>query len=159
MIPHHQSAVQMANIAKRRGTSTFVTQLATSIARAQTAEIATMRAADQRLRKAGVKRGSLGVPDHLMGMGGDVASLNGARPFDTAFMRMMLPHHQGAVTMADSELENGGDPKLKKLAHTIISAQQREIGEMRRHLARRPKMSSGEHMRGSGSMHDTGHAG
>lgn len=135
MIPHHQSAVQMATIAKRRGTGAFVTQLADNIERTQTREIATMRSADQRLKTAGIKEGSLGVAQHMMGMDGDVSSLNTAKPFDAAFMRMMIPHHQGAVAMAHAELEHGKDPALKTLAKSIISAQQREISQMRRHLA------------------------
>ena len=53
MIPHHQSAVQMAKIAQRRGKSAFVKRLADDIVRTQTKEIATMRAGDQRLQRAG----------------------------------------------------------------------------------------------------------
>jgi uncharacterized protein (DUF305 family) len=135
MIAHHQSAVQMAMIAKRRATGAFVTQLADNIVRTQTAEIATMRSADQRLKAAGVKQGSLGVAPDMMGMDGDVSSLNTARPFDAAFMRMMIPHHQGAVVMARAERTKGKDPALKTLARNIISAQQREISQMRKHLA------------------------
>ena len=64
MIPHHESAVQMAQIAQRRGSSTFVKQLADDIVRTQTAEISTLRAADRRLEAAGVTAGSLDVPEH-----------------------------------------------------------------------------------------------
>ena len=135
MTPHHASAVAMATIAKRRATSAFVKRLAANIVRTQTAEIATMRSADQRLKAAGVKQGSLGVAQHMMGMDGDVATLNTAKPFDAAFIRMMLPHHEGALVMANAELKSGKDPALKTLARTIVSAQQREISQMRKHLA------------------------
>jgi uncharacterized protein (DUF305 family) len=134
MIPHHQSAVQMAKIAQRRGRSAFVKTLAADIVRTQTAEISTMRSADRRLRSAGVTRGSLGVPEHMMGMSGNVASLNHAMPLDAAFMRMMIPHHQGAVVMADAELKKGSDSRLKALAKNIIAAQQHEISQMRKQL-------------------------
>ena len=135
MIPHHESAVQMAKIAQRRGSSTFVKQLADDIVRTQTEEIATMRARDQALVAADVERGSLGMSAQMMGMDHDASSLNGATPFDPAFLRMMIPHHQGAVVMANAELKRGKDPELRALARDIITGQQREIREMREHLA------------------------
>jgi uncharacterized protein (DUF305 family) len=156
MIAHHRSAVQMATIAQRRASGAFVKQLADDIVRTQTAEISTMRAADRRLRDAGVKKGSPGVPEHMMGMNADSASLNTARPFDAAFMRMMIPHHEGAVAMASAELRNGKSPRLRTLAHDIIAAQRREIGQMRKQLDR--ASVSGVIDR-TGGMHDAGHAG
>jgi len=134
MIPHHESAVQMAQIAQQRGSSEFVKELADDISKTQNAEISTMRAADRRLKNAGVKAGSLGVPEHMMGMTDDPASLKTATPFDRAFIRMMIPHHEGAVAMAKAELSKGKDSELKALADDIITAQQREIGEMREHI-------------------------
>lgn len=152
MTPHHTSAVAMATIAKRRATSAFVMQLAANIVRTQTTEIATMRNADQRLKAAGVKQGSLGVAQHMMGMDGDVATLNTAKPFDAAFIRMMLPHHEGALVMANAELKRGRDPALRTLARDIIGAQQREISEMRKHLA-------GTAAAGGMDTHGAGHSG
>jgi uncharacterized protein (DUF305 family) len=130
MVPHHVSAVQMATIARRRGSSAFVTHLADDIVRTQNAEIATMRAADRRLAAAGVTKGALGVPEHMMGMDGVVSSLKTATPFDPAFLRMMIPHHEGALVMAKVELAKGRDAELKALARQILAAQQREIAAM-----------------------------
>jgi uncharacterized protein (DUF305 family) len=134
MIAHHESAVQMAQIAQRRGSSAFVKQLADDIVRTQTAEISTLRDADRRLKAAGVSVGSLDVPEHMMGMDDDPASLKTAKRFDRAFLKMMIPHHEGAIEMANAELKKGKDPKLKTLAQKIITAQRREIAEMRKHL-------------------------
>ena len=134
MIPHHEAAVQMAQIAQRRGSSAFVKKLADDIVKTQNAEIATMRAADRRLKSAGVEQGSLGVPEHMMGMDDDPASLKTAKAFDRAFLRMMIPHHEGAVAMAKAERAKGKDAELLKLAATIVTAQQREITAMRKRL-------------------------
>jgi uncharacterized protein (DUF305 family) len=133
MIPHHESAVEMAQIAQRRGSSAFVKQLAEDIVRTQNAEIATMRAADERLEDAGVTTASLGVGGHMMGEH-DIASLRTAKPFDRAFMALMIPHHEAAIPMSRAELARGRDAELKRLAQQIITAQQREIAAMRKQL-------------------------
>lgn len=134
MIPHHEDAVQMAQLAQRRGSSEFVKKLADDIVKTQQAEISTLRAADQRLKRAGVPEGSLGVPQHMMGMDDNPASLKTAKAFDRAFLRMMIPHHEGAVAMAKAEMAKGKDAQLMKLAASIVTAQQREITAMRKRL-------------------------
>nr|WP_289057347.1 DUF305 domain-containing protein [uncultured Psychrobacter sp.] len=49
---------------------------------------------------------------------------------DMAFARGMLPHHRGAVDMAEVQLEYGKDPEMLQLAQEIIAAQQPEIEQM-----------------------------
>ena len=49
---------------------------------------------------------------------------------DRDFVMMMIPHHRGAVEMAQVELKYGKDPELRKLAQDIIDAQKREISFM-----------------------------
>lgn len=46
---------------------------------------------------------------------------------DTDFVRLMLPHHQGAIDMAKTELMRGKDPEIRRLAQEIITDQQSEI--------------------------------
>jgi len=53
---------------------------------------------------------------------------------DTAFVLGMIPHHQGAIDMAEIVLKFGKDPRNKHLAREIIDTQRREIGEMREWL-------------------------
>ncbi|KGQ58302.1 DUF305 domain-containing protein [Gallibacterium anatis] len=53
---------------------------------------------------------------------------------DVAFAAGMLPHHQGAVAMAEVELKYGKDPELRQLAENIIKAQQAEIKFMQQWL-------------------------
>jgi len=54
---------------------------------------------------------------------------------DRDFMRMMIPHHQGAIDMALVQLKYGRDEKLKRLAQSIIVEQGQEIAYMRTFLA------------------------
>ncbi|WP_430737385.1 CopM family metallochaperone [Psychrobacter sp. VH5] len=49
---------------------------------------------------------------------------------DMAFARGMLPHHRGAVDMAEVQLEYGKDPEMLQLAQEIIAAQQPKIEQM-----------------------------
>ncbi len=60
-----------------------------------------------------------------------------ASDIDVAFVCGMIPHHQGAIDMAQIQLQYGKDPANRKLAREIIAAQQHEIEEMKSWLAAR----------------------
>ena len=57
---------------------------------------------------------------------------------DRDFVLMMIPHHQGAIDMAKAELEHGKDETLRAMAEAIVSAQEKEIGEMEAWLKANP---------------------
>ncbi len=66
----------------------------------------------------------------------DRAPVNGDPDHD--FVSMMMPHHQGAIDMAEVELRYGRDPGLRRLARNVITAQKREIAAMDRWTAAHP---------------------
>lgn len=133
MIPHHESAIEMAEIAQRQGEHPEVKTLAGQIASTQAAEIGGLERIHQGLfgqPTSKAEHGTLGLPADEMGMHMDASALAGERPFDRAFIDMMVPHHQGAIRMARIELAAGESPELTKLAEAIIAAQAREIEQM-----------------------------
>ena len=57
---------------------------------------------------------------------------------DQDFVAGMVPHHQGAIDMANVELKYGKDPTLRRLAKGIVAAQNKEIAQMRAWQAKHP---------------------
>lgn len=56
---------------------------------------------------------------------------------DVDFAKMMLTHHQGAIEMARTELKNGDDPEMKKMAEKAIKDQEKDIQKLRAWLKKK----------------------
>jgi uncharacterized protein (DUF305 family) len=130
MVPHHESAVEMAQIAEQRAERPQIRRLSEAIISTQNTEIRQMQGLDQQLADAGIERRRLGLDAHAMGMHMDPSLLRGAQPFDRAFLDMMIPHHEGAIRMAQRQLERGRNRTVKRLARSIVRAQTKEINQM-----------------------------
>jgi uncharacterized protein (DUF305 family) len=144
MVAHHREAIEMAEAAQDRGlTQPDLEKIAADIVSSQQREI------DQMLEWREEWFGSrtlgpilpevLGVPESELGMEhGSADAVAGAVDVDAAFAQMMIPHHEGAIAMAEGAKERGEHEEVKELADAIIAAQAREIEIMRKH-------ASGEH--------------
>jgi len=140
MIPHHEQAVDMAELAETRAADPEVKELAATIKSTQAAEISLMR---RWLNAWGRPEPSDhdGYAGHRMpGMLSDrqmaeLEAASGAR-FDRLFAELMIAHHKGAIEMARTEQREGANPDAVKLAKDIESGQQAEIEQMERLLKR-----------------------
>lgn len=151
MIPHHKSAVAMAQIALVRGEHQEVRSLAQQIISSQQDEIAQMQAwrdawfpgaatmpmdqmnrtMDSLMGTPSAGAGRVSGMATMMNPAAEAAALcNATGSFDQAFLQMMIPHHQSAVAMAQVALRRAMHPEIKTLAQAIIASQQKEIGQM-----------------------------
>jgi uncharacterized protein (DUF305 family) len=145
MIPHHQMAVEMAKMAEEQGEHAEIKTLAASIVEDQNAEIAALKKIARRLGVTPAKMPSEGMHAHEqmmrdaktlglsmedMGMDMDMNELDGAKPFDRAFIDTMITHHKGAIRMARAERARGRDASLRRIARAIVVAQAKEIRQM-----------------------------
>ena len=144
MVPHHEAAIAMAEIARERATREELRTLADEIIDAQSAEIAQLRAwreawfgsADTPPMEAmpmlpGVRMGGELMIGDRMDMRDDVGQLRSAEPFDQAFVDAMIQHHGSAIDAAQSALRYASRDEIRQLAEAIIDAQSREIDQMR----------------------------
>jgi uncharacterized protein (DUF305 family) len=141
MIPHHRQAVEMAGLAPERAQSAEVKKLAADIKKAQDPEIETLSGW---LTSWGEEVPAEGAMDHSahgtegMMTDGEMTELENTsgKAFDTAFMTMMIKHHEGAVEMAKTEQADGAYAPAKKMAAEIISSQSAEIEQMNKLLGK-----------------------
>ncbi len=141
MIPHHEQAIEMSDIAldPTIGAGETVRNLATQIKGAQDPEIQQMKDFLTSWNKSVSMDSSM---DHSDMMGGmltqeeltQLGTLRGAE-FDKRWIEGMIAHHEGAIEMANDVLASGTNSDVKQLANKIIAAQNAEIEEMRALLA------------------------
>ncbi|MFG3346278.1 DUF305 domain-containing protein [Streptomyces sp. NPDC048018] len=133
MIEHHRQALTMTALAPQRAASPQVKAVAARIAAAQGPEIGAMQGW---LKSNGGPRPTAGHDHHGMpGMATEaqLAELRAARgkAFDTLFLKLMIIHHQGAVTMASEALGQGNNVLVEEMANDVIAQQTAEINRMR----------------------------
>ncbi|WP_094979788.1 DUF305 domain-containing protein [Rhodococcus pyridinivorans] len=157
MIPHHSQAIEMSDmLLAKQDIPADVTALAEQIKAAQGPEIAQL---ESWLEQGGEptempETGNNDMPgmdmdegmDGMEGMEGmqmegmmseeDMQALSDAQGTDAArlFLEQMIAHHEGAIDMAQTEIEDGQFPDAVEMARTIVDTQQQEIDTMRQLL-------------------------
>jgi uncharacterized protein (DUF305 family) len=131
MVPHHEGAVEMAQVALKNAEHPEIKRLAKNIITTQKTEIEELKSIKN--EEFDTSR----VPMNMgqmkgMGMMTDPRTLADRDPFDKAFIDSMIPHHQSAIEMAQVARDKSDNPKIEELATNIISAQKREISQMER---------------------------
>lgn len=132
MVPHHKGAVDMARVALREAEHDEIEQLAENIVSTQRAEIKDLKSIKkEEFGKAGVPMNMSEDQMQGMGMTMEPRDLAKQEPFDRAFIDAMTSHHQSAIEMANIALEESDNPRIKELAANIVSAQEKEIEQMK----------------------------
>lgn len=153
MIPHHQQAIEMSDmLLGKQGIDPQIRELATAIKNAQGPEIEQMQSWLQEWGMPGMPGGGMpghDMPGHTMpggdmdempGMAGhgmmsaaDMTALENAQGDEAGrlFLSQMIEHHEGAITMAQQEIDTGQFPATVELARSIVTTQQEEIVTMK----------------------------
>jgi uncharacterized protein (DUF305 family) len=140
MLGHHRGAIDMAKIQLKYGTDEKVRQLAQEIIDAQQIEIDILNKwlashPDTAKPKPNTEAMQQAYARSMDVLNGEMV-LGIADPIpDMAFTRGMLPHHLGAVEMANIQLKYGTDEEMRQLAQDIIDTQQPEIKRMQNWIA------------------------
>lgn len=137
MLPHHEQAIEMSDIILAKdGVPAEVTTLAEEIKAAQGPEIAQLTEWLEQWGEPMMPEGDHGDHDmsQMEGMLSeeDLQELSDAPGPEAAdlFLEQMIAHHEGAVAMAEDEVEDGSYQPAIDMARTIIETQQAEIDEM-----------------------------
>ena len=161
MIPHHQGAIEMADLAISSAKRPEVKKLAEAIKQDQTREMQQMQTWYKQwygkavpatpmagMGMTGMNQGTgqtpnsgtmgtgqgmtnMGMRRDMMGMEMDLEALKNAPDFDREFIRQMIPHHQMAVMMAQMVSNSSTHPEISTLAESITKSQSAEIQQMR----------------------------
>ena len=133
MIQHHAQALEMTELVPERAESGQVEKLAERISAAQGPEITAMK---DWLKNHGEKE-SGGGHDHAsmpgMATEAQLEKLRAAKgkAFDQLFLKLMITHHEGAITMATDVKSQGNNVQVEEMADDVVAQQTSEISRMR----------------------------
>ena len=132
MVPHHQGAIAMAEVALKNAEHEEIKELSRNIVSTQQSEIEELKSIKK--ERFGTSNVPMEMsPEQMRGMGMmmDPKRLSKREPFDEAFIDAMIPHHRSAIEMAQVASKKSKIPEIKELAGNIVSAQKREIEQMK----------------------------
>ncbi len=139
MKSHHQAAVDMAQAELESGKDDELKKMAQKIIDAQKSEINELQSfldnhknPEKNYDPAMKEKGFAKVMDQNMTMMMDMPKMDGNSSTDKHFVQMMIPHHEGAIMMADGFVQFGKDPGLISMARKIIADQKMEIEQFKK---------------------------
>jgi len=142
MIPHHEQAIEMSDmLLAKAGVDADIIDMAEEIKAAQAPEIAQMESWLDGWGLPSMGGGTGNDGGHGMDHGGsdgmmseddmqELQSASGSEAGDL-FLEQMIVHHEGAIEMADTVIDDGRHPDVGALADEIVASQTDEIGRMR----------------------------
>ncbi|MFC3493375.1 DUF305 domain-containing protein [Glycomyces rhizosphaerae] len=138
MIPHHEQAVDMAELAQGQAADAEVIALADEIAAAQQPEIDQMTALLEEWGQPLEMEGHEGMSMGGMATEEQMTELGAAQgaDFDKLFVELMIAHHEGAITMAEEHHAEGQNADAAAIATAVIDAQTAEIATLQEIQAR-----------------------
>ena len=133
MIPHHEQAIQMSELALLNSNEPEILALANEIKAAQGPEIEQMKSWGSSMMgsHAGHMMDEGMLSDDEMAQ---LKDIKGAE-FDRLFLEVMIKHHQGAIEMADMIIDSANE-EAALLGKNIVESQSAEIERMRQLLSR-----------------------
>jgi uncharacterized protein (DUF305 family) len=141
MTVHHQGAVNMAQDVLKQSKRPEMKKLATNIIAAQKREINQMKEwrktwypkADNTPMAYHAQMGHMMAmtPEQMQSMMMTMDLGAADAQFDLRFLNAMIPHHEGALVMAEDALKKSKRPEMKKLSQEILTSQKQEIEQMK----------------------------
>lgn len=134
MIPHHQQAIELSDLALGASTSAEIRDLAQRITAGQGPEIEQMSSWLEESGSSSMMEGHDMASHGMSGMVSDedferLASLTSPE-FDVLFLELMIDHHEGALDMV-SMIDDSANADVRALAEAITRVQRAEIDEMK----------------------------
>jgi uncharacterized protein (DUF305 family) len=135
MIPHHEQAIEMSELAVKLSQDAEVVALAREILAAQAPEIEQMKTWGNLNLEAHAGHTMMGMltPDQMSALSAATGSA-----FDRLFLEGMIAHHEGAIQMAQMVIQSP-NAEARKLGEEIVASQTAEIELMQKMLAAREK--------------------
>jgi len=139
MKSHHQAAVDMSEVELESGKDDELKKMAQNIIDSQKKEITELQSfldnhknPDKNYNPAMKDQGFSKVMDQNMTMMMDMPKMDHTTSTDKHFVQMMIPHHRGAIMMAEGFVQFGKDPGLINMAKKMITDQTMEIEQFKK---------------------------
>lgn len=128
MKAHHMGAIEMAQMAVAKSIDPQIKQMAQKMIDDQQKEVADFNTFLSGHTPHG--GGDAFHKEALKIMNNMKMDMDHSGSLDKQFVQMMIPHHQSAIDMSKAYLKSGHEEKIKAMANSIITSQQREIKDL-----------------------------